>query len=102
MLKETYSSGSYTESTIADGGLSWPTEIAVDGNGNVYFADYFNSRVLKETYSSGSYTQSVIPTGSPLVYHLDADLKPTVAGGTYLDPEAAAAGAAAVASQGAK
>ena len=66
MLKETYSSGSYTESTIADGGLSWPTEIAVDGNGNVYFADYFNSRVLKETYSSGSYTQSVIPTGSPL------------------------------------
>jgi hypothetical protein len=66
VLKETYSSGSYTESTIADGGLSWPTEIAVDGNGNVYFADYFNSRVLKETYSSGSYTQSVIPTGSPL------------------------------------
>ena len=43
-----------------------------------------------------------IPTGIPLVYHLDADLKPTVAGGTYLDPEAAAAGAAAVASQGAK
>ncbi|MCB0943579.1 MAG: phosphoglyceromutase, partial [Mycobacterium sp.] len=30
------------------------------------------------------------------------DLKPQVAGGTYLDPEAAAAGAAAVASQGAK
>jgi len=54
VLKETYSSGSYTESTIADGGLSWPTEIAVDGNGNVYFADYFNSRVLKETYSSAA------------------------------------------------
>jgi len=43
-----------------------------------------------------------IPTGIPLRYNLDADLKPTVAGGTYLDPEAAAAGAAAVASQGAK
>ena len=33
---------------------------------------------------------------------VDGDLRPKVAGGTYLDPEAAAAGAAAVASQGAK
>ena len=36
----------------------------------------------------------------PLVYELDEDLQPTVAGGTYLDPEAAAAAAAAVANQG--
>lgn len=43
-----------------------------------------------------------IPTGIPLVYELDGDLKPTVPGGRYLDPEAAAAGAAAVAAQGAK
>lgn len=43
-----------------------------------------------------------IPTGIPLRYDLDSDLKPLVPGGTYLDPEAAAAGAAAVASQGAK
>jgi 2,3-bisphosphoglycerate-dependent phosphoglycerate mutase len=43
-----------------------------------------------------------IPTGIPLRYDLDANLKPIVAGGTYLDPEAAAAGAAAVASQGGK
>jgi 2,3-bisphosphoglycerate-dependent phosphoglycerate mutase len=43
-----------------------------------------------------------IPTGIPLRYDLDADLKPTVIGGEYLDPEAAAAGAAAVAAQGAK
>ncbi|MEV4902959.1 phosphoglyceromutase [Citricoccus sp. NPDC055426] len=42
-----------------------------------------------------------IPTGIPLYYELDADLKP-VAAGRYLDPEAAAAGAAAVANQGAK
>jgi 2,3-bisphosphoglycerate-dependent phosphoglycerate mutase len=42
-----------------------------------------------------------IPTGVPLRYDLGADLRPTVIGGTYLDPEAAAAGAAAVASQGA-
>jgi 2,3-bisphosphoglycerate-dependent phosphoglycerate mutase len=43
-----------------------------------------------------------IPTGIPLLYELDADLKPSVPGGRYLDPEAAAAGAAAVAAQGAK
>ena len=43
-----------------------------------------------------------IPTGIPLRYDLDSDLKPTVIGGTYLDPDAAAAGAAAVAAQGAK
>ena len=41
-----------------------------------------------------------IPTGMPLVYELDDDLQPTVKGGTYLDPEAAAAAAAAVANQG--
>ena len=41
-----------------------------------------------------------IPTGMPLVYRLDESLRPTVAGGEYLDPEAAEAAAAAVASQG--
>jgi 2,3-bisphosphoglycerate-dependent phosphoglycerate mutase len=41
-----------------------------------------------------------IPTGIPLRYDLDADVRPVLPGGTYLDPEAAAAGAAAVASQG--
>ncbi|MEY8018191.1 phosphoglyceromutase [Mycobacterium servetii] len=41
-----------------------------------------------------------IPTGIPLRYDLDAQLRPVVPGGTYLDPEAAAAGAAAVAGQG--
>jgi 2,3-bisphosphoglycerate-dependent phosphoglycerate mutase len=43
-----------------------------------------------------------IPTGIPLVYQLDENFKPLVAGGEYLDPEAAAAGAAAVAAQGNK
>ena len=42
-----------------------------------------------------------IPTGIPLRYDLDENLKPVARGGQYLDPEAAAAGAAAVASQGA-
>ena len=41
-----------------------------------------------------------IPTGMPLVYELDEDLSPITPGGTYLDPEAAAAAAAAVANQG--
>ncbi|MGA1713457.1 MAG: phosphoglyceromutase, partial [bacterium] len=41
-----------------------------------------------------------IPTGIPLHYKLDAQMKPENPGGEYLDPEAAAAGAAAVANQG--
>lgn len=43
-----------------------------------------------------------IPTGIPLVYELDEAGTVLNPGGTYLDPEAAAAGAAAVAAQGAK
>jgi 2,3-bisphosphoglycerate-dependent phosphoglycerate mutase len=42
-----------------------------------------------------------IPTGIPLVYELDDEFRPT-APSRYLDPEAAAAGAAAVANQGKK
>jgi 2,3-bisphosphoglycerate-dependent phosphoglycerate mutase len=41
-----------------------------------------------------------IPTGIPLRYELDDELKPVKAGGEYLDPEAAAEAAAAVANQG--
>jgi 2,3-bisphosphoglycerate-dependent phosphoglycerate mutase len=41
-----------------------------------------------------------IPTGIPLLYELDAEFKPTVAGGRYLDPEAAATAAEAVKNQG--
>lgn len=43
-----------------------------------------------------------IPTGMPLVYEIAADGSVVNPGGTYLDPEAAEAGAAAVASQGSK
>ena len=43
-----------------------------------------------------------IPTGIPLVYLLDKDLKPENPGGTYLDPEAAAVAIQAVANQGKK
>jgi 2,3-bisphosphoglycerate-dependent phosphoglycerate mutase len=41
-----------------------------------------------------------IPTGIPLVYELDSDLRPENPGGTYLDPEAAKAAIRAVANQG--
>jgi 2,3-bisphosphoglycerate-dependent phosphoglycerate mutase len=41
-----------------------------------------------------------IPTGIPLVYRLDDNLVPIIAGGEYLDPQAATAAAAAVAAQG--
>ena len=43
-----------------------------------------------------------IPTGMPLVYEIDENGKVLNSGGTYLDPEAAEAGAAAVANQGQK
>ena len=43
-----------------------------------------------------------IPTGIPLVYEIAEDGSVVNPGGTYLDPEAAAAGAAAVAAQGGK
>ena len=41
-----------------------------------------------------------IPTGIPLVYRLDDDLRPRQKGGEYLDAEAAAAAIEAVANQG--
>ena len=41
-----------------------------------------------------------IPTGIPLRYDLDDDLRPVTRGGAYLDPEAAEEAAAAVANQG--
>ena len=43
-----------------------------------------------------------IPTGIPLVYRLNTDLRPLQAGGEYLDPDAAEAAIKAVASQGKK
>jgi len=41
-----------------------------------------------------------IPTGMPLLYELDEDFAPVERGGRYLDPDAAAEAAAAVANQG--
>jgi sugar lactone lactonase YvrE len=44
----------------ANNGLNDPEGVAVDGSGNLYIADFENSRVLKETLSAGGYTQSVL------------------------------------------
>ena len=41
-----------------------------------------------------------IPTGIPLRYDLDGDLRPATLGGIYLDPAAAEAAITAVANQG--
>jgi 2,3-bisphosphoglycerate-dependent phosphoglycerate mutase len=72
----------------------------------VLLAAHGNSLRALVKYLDGMSDEEVvglnIPTGIPLRYDLDADLRPVVIGGTYLDPEAAAAGAAAVAAQGAK
>ena len=72
----------------------------------VLIAAHGNSLRALVKYLDGMSDEDVvglnIPTGIPLRYDLDSGLKPTVIGGTYLDPEAAAAGAAAVAAQGAK
>jgi 2,3-bisphosphoglycerate-dependent phosphoglycerate mutase len=71
----------------------------------VLIAAHGNSLRALVKYLDGMSDEDVvslnIPTGIPLLYDLDADLKPKVAGGVYLDPDAAAAGAAAVAAQGA-
>ena len=47
--------------------------------------------------SDDAITELNIPTGNPLVYELDESLTPVSSG--YLDPDAAAAGAAEVAAQ---
>jgi len=52
-----------------------------------------------EGISDGDIAELNIPTGNPLVYDIDDDGKAT-GPGRYLDPDAAAAGAAAVANQG--
>lgn len=50
--------------------------------------------------SDEAIAQLNVPTGIPLLYRLDADLRPTTPGGEYLDPDAAAAAIEAVKNQG--
>ncbi len=73
---------------------------------NVLLAAHGNSlRALVkhlDGISDDAISELNIPTGIPLVYEITADGTVVNPGGTYLDPEAAAAGAAAVANQGGK
>jgi 2,3-bisphosphoglycerate-dependent phosphoglycerate mutase len=86
----------------------WNDEISQDlkGGKTVLITAHGNSlRALVkhlDGLSDDEIAELNIPTGIPLVYKLDSNFKPLVAGGEYLDPEAAAAGAAAVAAQGEK
>lgn len=85
----------------------WETTIAYDlraGN-TVLVAAHGNSLRALVKHLDGISDEEIagfnIPTGIPLRYELDEDLRP-IRPREYLDPEAAAAGAAAVASQGGK
>ncbi|MGC5077134.1 phosphoglyceromutase [Agrococcus sp. DT81.2] len=86
----------YWESTITDD-LDAGKTVLVTAHGNSLRA------LVKhlESISDDDIAALNIPTGIPLVYRLGDDNMP-LGPGEYLDPEAAAAGAAAVASQGSK
>ena len=73
---------------------------------NVMIAAHGNSLRALVKYLDGISDEDIaglnIPTGMPLLYEIGERGKVLNPGGTYLDPEAAAAGAAAVANQGQK
>lgn len=85
----------------------WQDEISADllAGKTVIIAAHGNSLRALVKHLDGISDEEIaglnIPTGIPLVYELDETLKPTKPA-YYLDPEAAAAGAAAVAAQGTK
>lgn len=84
----------------------WESEIVpdLDAGRTVLVAAHGNSLrgLVKhlDGISDSDIAELNIPTGIPLVYELDEDLKPLERGGRYLDPEAAAEAIAAVANQG--
>jgi 2,3-bisphosphoglycerate-dependent phosphoglycerate mutase len=85
----------------------WESDITVDlaAGKTVLVTAHGNSlRALVKQLdgiSDGDIAELNIPTGIPLVYELGDDFMP-IKPGEYLDPDAAAAGAAAVAAQGKK
>ena len=84
----------YTDVIVGDLRVGRTVLIAAHGNSLRALVKYLDDMSDDEVVGLN------IPTGIPLRYDLDENLKPLVRGGEYLDPEAAAAGAAAVASQG--
>jgi 2,3-bisphosphoglycerate-dependent phosphoglycerate mutase len=86
----------YTETIVPDLNAGKTVLIAAHGNSLRALVKYLDGMSDEDVVGLN------IPTGIPLIYELDENLAPTVPGGRYLDPDAAAAGAAAVAAQGAK
>ncbi|HEY2765272.1 MAG TPA: phosphoglyceromutase [Pseudonocardiaceae bacterium] len=84
----------------------WESSIAPDllAGRNVLVAAHGNSLRALVKYLDGIDEHTVvglnIPTGIPLRYDLDDQLRPVVPGGVYLDPDAAVDAIAAVAGQG--
>ncbi|MFI7679937.1 phosphoglyceromutase [Actinophytocola sp. NPDC049390] len=84
----------------------WETEIVPDlrEGKTVLLAAHGNSLRALVKYLDRISDEAIaglnIPTGIPLRYDLTENLEPTTPGGTYLDPTAAEAAAAAVANQG--
>ncbi len=74
VLKETYTTAGYVESTVSSDVLQ-PGGVAIDGAGNVFIADTGNSRLLMETPMQGGYGESTIGSsssfGSPLQVAVD-------------------------------
>ncbi|MCW2558256.1 MAG: hypothetical protein JWP55_2220 [Mycobacterium sp.] len=86
----------YTETIVPDLNAGKTVLIAAHGNSLRALVKYLDGMSDEDVVGLN------IPTGIPLIYELDENLAPTVPGGRYLDPDAAAAGAAAVAAQGAR
>jgi 2,3-bisphosphoglycerate-dependent phosphoglycerate mutase len=84
----------------------WESSIVPDlqAGRTVLVAAHGNSLRALVKYLDGIDAQVIvgvnIPTGIPLRYDLDDRLRPTTAGGSYLDPESAAVAMAVVAQQG--
>ena len=55
-----YSGGAYGTPVALGSGFSYPTGVAVDGNGDVFVADTNNSAVKEIPYSGGAYGAPVI------------------------------------------
>jgi 2,3-bisphosphoglycerate-dependent phosphoglycerate mutase len=86
----------FTDVIVPDVRLGKTVLIAAHGNSLRALVKYLDGMSDEEVVGLN------IPTGIPLRYDLDDNLKPLIPGGSYLDPDAAAAGVAAVAAQGAK
>ena len=82
-----------------------PNAVAVLVNNPTYYGICSDLRAIVkmlDNLSEEEIAKVNIPTAIPLLYELDENFKPIKPRGEYLDPEAAAAGAAAVAAQGQK